>query len=87
MKNEYEILLETMNERNHKENLGTDGRIIIKWALRKGRRCGLYSPDARWRLLWLSYELGNESYNSIKGNELLHQLSNYQVFKDSAPWI
>jgi hypothetical protein len=46
----------------------------------------------RTALMWLwiglvasSCEQGNEPSNSIKGGEILDQLSDYQLLKDSAP--
>jgi hypothetical protein len=35
MKNEYKILVENLNARDHLEDIGVDGRIILKWILEK----------------------------------------------------
>jgi hypothetical protein len=80
---------ENLKGRDHSEDLGVDGRIILEWILWK---IGWGSVDwihvAQVRNQWQgSCEHGNELSDSIKGRELLDQLSDCQLLKkDSAPW-
>jgi hypothetical protein len=35
MRNAYKILVGNLNEKDHSENLGVDGKIVLEWILRK----------------------------------------------------
>jgi hypothetical protein len=35
MRNVYSVLVRRPEERNHQENLGIDGRIVLRWILRE----------------------------------------------------
>jgi hypothetical protein len=68
--------VENLKRRDHVEDRGRDGKIVLKWIMRK--------QDVRlWTgFIWLvlgsssgSFELGNEPLGSIKGEEFIDLLS------------
>jgi hypothetical protein len=77
------FLLKNLKGRDHSEDLGRDGKIILEWILGKQGGKG-------WNeFIWLKTgepvvgpcEHGNEALGSIKGKEFLDQL-----VKDYVPW-
>jgi hypothetical protein len=82
MGNAYKILLESLKGRDHMEDLGTDGKIILE--LRKMR---LESVDWIYvvqQIPLASYcEHGNEPFGSREGGEFLDQLSILLAVNDS----
>jgi len=61
-----------MNERDHLEALGTDGRIILEWIL--GKKGGKLWTGCIWLKMGISggsNEENNEPLDSIKGREFL----------------
>jgi hypothetical protein len=70
------VLWENMSERNHLEDLGVDGRVILKWVLKK-------QGGAWTRLIWVRIgqvmgccKCGNEPSSSIKCGEFIDWLRN-----------
>jgi hypothetical protein len=66
-KNAYKDLAEKPEERNNLEDLGIDGKIILKYIL-KGigwKRCGLDASVPEYGPLAGCYENGNESLSFI----------------------
>jgi len=67
MRNAYKILVGEL-EKDHAEDLGLDGMIILECVLGKlVGRCGLYAYGSGQRLLAGFCEHGNEPSVSIKG--------------------
>jgi hypothetical protein len=73
---------------DHLEDLGVDGRIILRWIVRKwGEKVWTECIWLRWGPVAGCCEHGNELSGSIKGGKFLDQLSNcYLQEKDSALW-
>jgi hypothetical protein len=65
--------LENQKGRDHLEDLGVGGKIILEWIL--GEKSGLVWAG----FIWLRIETngGNEPMSSIKCGEFLGQLSDY----------
>jgi hypothetical protein len=90
MRNAYNILVpKNLKGREHLEDLGVDGRIILEWVLEghKVGRCGLAASGSGCGPVAGCCERGNEPSISIKGRESLEQLSDCQLLKKGcAPW-
>jgi hypothetical protein len=70
------FLLENLKGRDHAEDLGIDGKIILEWILeRRGKMCGLNASGSRWAPVGGSCEYSNEPLGSIKGGKFLDNLS------------
>jgi hypothetical protein len=69
-------------ETDHLENLGIDGRIILKFMFKRldGKQ-GLDCSGSGWGQMASSYECGNEDQGSIKCGEILDELRTYQLLK------
>jgi hypothetical protein len=81
----YRVLLGNMREREHLEDLGVDGSVMVKWAFKNSD--GRAWPGLIWlgmgtadRLLWTRYG----SPGTIKSGEFPDQLQ-YFLDKDSVP--
>jgi hypothetical protein len=64
--------LENLKGRDHSEDLGVDGKIILEWTL--GKWGGKVLPGCIWLRIGTAggyCELGNEPSGSIKGSEFL----------------
>jgi hypothetical protein len=69
-------------ETNHLENLGIDGRIILKWIFKRlDGRHGLDCSGSRQGQMASFYECGNEDQGSIKCGEIPDELRTYQLLK------
>jgi len=78
-------------ETDHLENLGIDGRIILKFMFKRldGKQ-GLDCYGSGWGQMASSYECGNEDQGSIKCGEILDELGTYQLLKTnyaSQSWL
>ena len=59
-------------ERDHLEDPGGDGRIILRWIFRKGNvGCGLYRVGSGYGQVAGTCECGNEPSGTIKCGEFL----------------
>jgi hypothetical protein len=67
--------LENLKEREHFGDVGIDGRIILKWNLKK--------YGSRWGPMAGCCENGKERFGSINGGEILYQYIDYYLTKDS----
>jgi len=78
--------LENLKGRDHSQDLGVSGRIILVWTLQKRvGGCRLDAFGSGYELVTSYCEHGNELPCSIKCGVFLEQLSDYQLLKDSAP--
>jgi hypothetical protein len=73
MRNVYKIFVGKSEGRNHLEDLGVDGRTILKWILGKWCEvCGLDSSGSGWGSVKVSCEQDNElARNCPAGNVLI----------------
>jgi hypothetical protein len=66
------FLSENLKGRDHVEDLGIHGNIILEWVLGKeGEGCELVASGLGEGTLMGSCEHGNESLGSVKGGEVL----------------
>jgi hypothetical protein len=73
MRNAYRILVGNVNGRDHSEDLGVDGKIMLEWIL--GKSCGKVWAGCMWLRIGTSgglSERDNEPSSSIKGGEFLN---------------
>jgi hypothetical protein len=66
------FLLENLKGRNHLEDLGVDGRKILKWMFGKQVGCGLDESGSGQGPVAGPGEHGNELSDFIKGREFLN---------------
>jgi hypothetical protein len=66
--------MESLNGRDHFEDLGADRKIIFKWFL---KRSVLDSPGLGYRIVAGSCKHGNGFSGSIKDRKFLKQLRDY----------
>jgi len=76
MRNVYKVLLESLKESDHSEDLGVDGRIILKWVLRKSVFEDFHSNHlAQDGQIAVSCEQCSEPVGSITGRGMLDHLN------------
>jgi hypothetical protein len=76
------LFLRSLKERDHSEDLGVDGRIILKCILRKySRDVDFYSSGSGSRLRASFFKLGNEPSGLIKGGNFLNSLAYWWLLK------
>jgi hypothetical protein len=73
MRNVYKFWLENMNGRDHLEDVGVDGKILLEFIL--GEWCGLYSSGSGQGLVAGRCEHCNKPLGSIKGGEFLDRVT------------
>jgi hypothetical protein len=74
MRNEYSLffLLEILKGRDHSEDLGIDGKIILEWILGKhGGKCGMDASGSGYGRMAGFCIHGDEPSSYIKGGEFL----------------
>jgi hypothetical protein len=67
------------------EDIGLDGRIILKRVLKIQYECGIHSCGTGLGSLNESWDYGNETLGFVKTREIYNELSDYQIPNESIP--